>query len=314
MDDTGLVRLGRELFLAALGLPIEDVDAWVMDRMIVLLEEQSVRAGEVIYRAGEPADFLYFMREGRLRLSREGSPSWVLQGRWVVGGLEAIADVPHPRTATALSDFSMMRVPVGAWLELLEDSFQAARAGITNTARSVALIEERIPELRWRGRPAKGAFHVEGIAQLSLVERLALLVETPMLSGAGVQTLADLAGVTRESAFDAGATVLERGLNRSELLLVIDGDVIATRESPDVVRHYGPGDLVCGAAAFGTRAPFWEAKAITPTRVLSFPIEVWFDLMADHFDLVRSTFESLMVRREFLLEHLASSQEELVLS
>ena len=314
MDDTGLLRLGRELFLAALGLPIEDVDAWVIDRMITLLEEQSVRADQVIYRAGEPADFLYFMRDGRRRLSREGSPSWVLQGRWVVGGLEAIADAPHPRSATALTDFAMMRVPVGPWLELLEDSFDAARAGITNAARSVAMIEERIPNLPRQERRGQDVFHVEGRAPLSLVERLAFLVEIRTLRVAGVQTLADLAGITRESAFDAGATVLERGVDRSELLLVVDGEVIATRENPDVVRYYGPGDLVCGPAAFCGRVPLWEAKGLRPTRVLSFPIEAWFDLMAEHFDLVRSTFESLMDRRELLLEHMASGQEELVLS
>jgi CRP-like cAMP-binding protein len=314
MDDTGLVRLGRELFMVGLGLPIEDVDSWVMDRMIAVLEEQSVRAGQVIYRAGEPADFLYFVRDGRLRLSREGSPSWSLEGNWVIGSLEAMADIPHPRTATALVDFGMMRVPVGAWLELLEDSFQAARAGITNAARSVALLEERITELPRQERRAPRAFCVKKTPQLSLVERLAFLVEIRMLRRAGVQTLGDLAGMSRESAFEAGATVLERAVERSELLLVIDGEVMATRAGPDVVRHYGAGDLVCGAAAFGTRAPFWEAKAVTPTRVLSFPIEVWFDLMEEHFDLVRSTFEALMVRREVLLEHLASGQQELVLS
>jgi CRP-like cAMP-binding protein len=312
MDDPALVRLGRELFMAALGLSIDDLDSWVMDRMIALLEEQSVGAGQIIYRAGEPADFLYFVREGRL--SREGAPSWVMQGHWVVGGLEAIAELPHPRTATALVDFSMMRVPVDGWLELLEDSFPAARAAMTNAARAVALLEERIPDLPRLDGQAPEAFHVEGAAPLSLVERLALLVEIRMLRRAGVQTLGDLAGMSRESVFEAGATVLERGVERSELLLVIDGDVIATRENPDVVRHYGPGDLVCGAAAFGTRAPFWEAKAAAPTRVLSFPVDVWFDLMADHFDLVRSTFEALMVRRELLLEHLAAGQEELVLT
>ena len=314
MDDTGLARIGRELFMIAFGLPMEDIDSWVVDRMLALFEEQSVRAGQVIYRAGEPADFLYFVRDGRLRLSREGSPSWALQGNWVVGSLEGIADIPHPRTATALIDFGMMRVPVGGWLELLEDSFQAARAGLTNAARSVALLEERIPQLPRQEARAPGATLVEGTAPLSLVERLAFLVDLRMLRRAGVQTLGDLAGETRESAFAAGATVLERGVERSELLLVIDGEVMATRVGPDAVRYYGAGDLVCGAAAFGTRAPFWEAKAVTPTRVLSFPLEVWFDLMEGHFDLLRSTFEALLLRREFLLEHLASGPEELVLS
>ena len=314
MDDPGLVRLGRELFMIALGLSTEDIDPWVMDRMLPLLEEQSVRADQVIYRAGDPADFLYFVRDGRLRLSREGSPSWALQGNWVIGSLEAIADTPHPRTATAVTDFDMMRVPVAGWLELLEDSFQAARAGVTNAARSVALLEERIPELPREDRCAPGGCHVSGATPLSLVERLAFLVDIPMLRGAGVQTLGDLAGMSRESTFEAGATVLARGVDRSELFVVVGGEVLATRQGPGAVRHYGPGDLVCGAAAFGTRAPFWEARAVTPTRMLSFPIEVWFDLMEQHFDLVRSIFEALMVRREQLLEHLASGQQEMVLS
>ena len=38
MDDAGLVRLGRELFMVALGLPIQDIDSWALDRMIAMVE------------------------------------------------------------------------------------------------------------------------------------------------------------------------------------------------------------------------------------------------------------------------------------
>ena len=93
-----------------------------------------------------------------------------------------------------------------------------------------------------------------------------------------------------------------------------DGFNLAEREKPAVERRYSPGDLVCGAAILGRVADAWQARAITITRGISFPIEALFDLMEEHFDLVRSTFVALGARRELLIAHLAAESKELVLT
>jgi CRP-like cAMP-binding protein len=316
MRDDTLLRLGRELFVAALGLPLDQIESWAVDRLTALLEERSFGAGDVLYRADETADSFYFVQDGEIRMTREGKPPWVVRGRWAVGVLEAVLETPRTHTATAMRDFDAMRVPAGPWVELMEDSFQIARGAVLNAGRATALLEERIPELPIRPSshrvPARGGPHPPD-SPLPLVERLATLVDVRMLGAAGVQSLVDLAAATQESSHEAGATILARGEPRPDVLLVVEGEVLASREEPRVVRHYGPGEVVLGAASFVSTGPAWEARAALPTRVLSFPIEFWFDLMAEHFDLVRSTLAALSARRDALIEHLAGTTHELVL-
>jgi hypothetical protein len=48
----------------------------------------------------------------------------------------------------------------------------------------------------------------------------------------------------------------------------------------------------------------WEARALTPGRALTFRVTDWFDLMEEHFDMVRSTLGALSLQREELVERL----------
>jgi CRP-like cAMP-binding protein len=313
MHDPALQRLGGELFMATLGLPVEQIEPWALDRLTALLEDRAVAAGDVLYKAEEAADSFFFIQDGEVRMTREGKPPWTIRGRWALGALEAVLEMPRTHTATALRDFQAMRVPSAPWIELLEDSFQIARSAVLNAGRATAILEERIPELPRRPAPwveRRGGLPVP----LPLVERLALMVDVRMLGGAGVQSLVDLAASTEESSYEAGATVLHRGGARTDIFLVVEGEVLAVRQDPEVVRHYGPGDVLLGVASFGPTAPAWEARAVSRTRVLSFSVEFWFDLMGEHFDLVRSTLAALSIRRDTLIEHLAARDGGLVLT
>jgi len=314
MLDERLLRVGREIFLAALGLPSEGMDSWVIDRMTAILYEQTVRAGQTLFVAGEPAEYVYFMQSGQVRVSHEGKPSWTLKGRWVIGGFEAMSDRPATHTVTALADFDVMRVRIADWLEMLEDSFPLARSAVVNACRALLRLEERVPTGAPPSRPDTSLSHDVPRGPLGLVERLALLLDVRLLRKAGVQALADLAAESREVTIGAGDVILARGAERDDLIRIVDGEVLADREGPHVERHYGPGDLVCGAAVLGGVAAPWQARAITPTRGISFPIEALFDLMEEHFDVVRSTFTALGARRLLLLEHLATQSGDLVLT
>src|ERR1019366_8389002 len=48
MDEERLLRIGREIFLAALGLPLENVDTWVIDRLTSILDEYEVHQGQTL--------------------------------------------------------------------------------------------------------------------------------------------------------------------------------------------------------------------------------------------------------------------------
>jgi CRP-like cAMP-binding protein len=313
MPDERLLRIGREIFLAAFGLPLDGVDSWVIDRLTSILEEQEVQAGQALFTAGEPVEFLYFMQDGKVRFARAGGPSWTLKGRWILGAFEALSDRPVTRTATALQDCSGMRVSAVTWTEMLEDSFQLARSAVVNASRAVTRLEERVPT----GVPSSpNAPMLSTVAPgtLSLVERLALLVDVPMLRIGGVQALAELAAVSEQVSFAAGEVIIERGVEQEHLIRIVDGEVLAECEGPGVVRRQGPGDLVCGTAIVGHVAHGWQARAMTPIRGISFPIEGLFDLMEEHFDLVRSTLAALGARRELLLEHMATLVPDLELT
>lgn len=308
------MSLERELFMAAFGMPAGDIDAWVVDRMVSILEEDWIAPGQVLFREGEAMEWIHFMREGEVRLTRTGAPPWILRGRWVLGAFESMSDVPRTRTATAITEINAMRAPVAAWLDLLEDSFLLTRAAVMRAAFATATLEERVPMMDHHRAGPSWSRSLPAQRALSLVERLAVLADVRILSGAGVQSVVDLATACTEHWFDAGQTVLARGVDRSDLWLVVQGEVTAARRDPDVSRRYGPGDIVCGAAAFGTPARSWEATAATRSRVMSFPLVAWFDLMEEHFDVVRSTLGALGARRELLLEELASTEEALVLT
>jgi CRP-like cAMP-binding protein len=306
-------RISRELFLAGFGIELASVDPWVIDRMTSLLEEQDFRSGDVLFTRGDPPAFLYFMQEGAVQMSKPGRAPWTFRGRWLLGVHDAVAE-GRSRDAKALVDFRGMRVPITGWMELLEDSPSLARAAVMNAARSVSRLEERSPSGPPRPPRVMSPLLARALGPLSLVDRLAALVDVRMLRGAGVQALVDLAATSEEVFFDRDQIVFPRGAERERMVLLVEGEVLATRLDPAVERRYGPGDIVGGVNGFGQPSLAWEASATMPGRGIAFPIESWFDLMEEHFDLVRSTFSALMVRRELLLEHLAEASGGLVLT
>jgi CRP-like cAMP-binding protein len=312
MRDDALLRIGREISLAALGIQLETLDAWVIGRLTSILEEQEIHAGQTLFRADAPLDFLYFMRDGEVRFTRDDAPPWTLRGRWFLGAFDVASDQPAGRTGTAVTDFYAMRVLAADWVELLEDSPQLARSAVVNGSRALTRLEERVATnapVSSREPPVSTA--PPGV--LNLMERLALLLRVEMLRGTGVQALAELAAMSREMEFAAGEHLLVRESAHDHLTLIVDGDVLAERESPLVRRQYGPVDLVCPAAVLGGVIDGWQARAITPVRAIEIPVYALFDLMEEHFDLVRSTLVALGVRRELLLEHLALESNGLIL-
>ena len=303
MRDAGHERIQRELFLAAFGVHVGVTDTWVTDRLTSLLEEEVARAGETLFSAGDPPEFYYLLREGRVELRREGSAPWVYEGRSVFGMSDVLLERPRVRTALAMTNIQAMKVQSEAWIELLEDSFALARAAIVGSVRTVAELEQRLWAAGMSRRPAASYQGPEG--PLDVVERLAVLAEAPLLRGAGVQILSDLAAASEVHVFAEGEVLVERGKPVGRVLLLLEGEVEASRVGPDVTWRGTAGDIVCGTAAFGDPILPWEASARTPGRALTFRVADWLDLMEEHFDMVRTTLGELSLDREELLERLA---------
>jgi CRP-like cAMP-binding protein len=303
MRDPRHERIHRELFLAAFGENVGATEPWVTDRLTSLLEEQVARAGETLFNAGDPPEFYYFLREGRVSLTRRGSAPWTYEGPSVFGMSDALLERPRVRTAVAVTDIEAMKIESDAWLELLEDSFSLARSALLGSVHLVAELEQRLWARGMSAGHPRTPPYVLG-QQLDLIERLAALTEAPLLRVAGVQTLSVLAAASEVVAFDHGDTLFERGEAGERVLLLLEGEVEAVREAPSVVWRGAAGDIVCSVAAFGDPIRAWEAHALTRGRALTFRTADWLDLMEENFDMVRMTLGALSLDREELLERL----------
>jgi CRP-like cAMP-binding protein len=312
----GLGRLGRELFLAAFGASSDLYEDWVIDRLTQILEEHPLRAGDSLWLGGAPVEHCYFMRDGRVRLTRSSARPWTFEGRWILGSFEP-RGAPAARSAVALKDFDALRMPRRAWFRLLADSFTLTHRSIVGAATTVAQLEDRLPPARAKTSPT-GSSGSSGPVDppLGVLGRLAALAEVEGARDVGVQALADLAAASEEIALKEGDLLFDVGDSHSNLFLVAAGAIEAARREPDIVRRHGPGELVGGAAALCERIGLWGARATTATRIVAVPIEAWLDMMEEHAELAESVMSILASLRARFLDRLAETAgpAELVLT
>jgi CRP-like cAMP-binding protein len=303
--NAGLGRIGRELFLAAFGASglYED---WVIDRLTQILEEHPLRGGDSLWLAGAPVEHCYFMRDGRVQLTRSGAPPWTFEGRWILGSFEPRGE-PAGRSAIALKDFDALRMPRRAWFRLLADSFTLTHRSIVGAAATVAQLEERLPVVRAKSPPGSSASSGPVDRPLGVLGRLAAIAELEGARKVGVQALADLAAASDEVTLKEGDPLFDVGASHSHLFLVAAGAVEASRREPEIVRRYAPGELVGGAAALCEHIRFWGARATMATRVVAVPIEAWLDMMEEHAELAESVMSVLARLRTKFLDRLAES-------
>ena len=311
MNDPRLARTSRELFLSALTGGTADLDTWLIDRMTSVVEEEDVESGQRLFAQGEQPEFIFFVRDGKVRLERDGSKPWLFAGRSVVGVFDALLDRPHTRTAVAETGVHVLKLRVEHWLDLLEDSFGLARLALANSVATVASLETR----RWKADPKPQGSVVAPVLPieppLAFVDRLAILAETPLLRGAGIQVLVDVAEFVAEVTFPPGEAIFERGQQRGQAFLVLEGQAVGDWNDPKHNVSFGPGSLVGGVASLGEPIAEWQAHAATQVRALSVPLEDWFNQMEEHFDLVRSALCALAIAREAILEDLAAREGDL---
>lgn len=265
-----------------------------------MLEEEECGPGERIYSEGEPPDHFYMLRQGRLELVKTDRPVEIVEAPRAFGMVDALVERPRTTSAVAASAVQLLRIRSDAWFELLEDSFELARTSVLALARATAALEERT----WaRGVPfsAPAPPVLDGSSgPLDIVQRAALLMQTPVFRGVGVQPVSDLAAAAEELQFSAGEHLFERD-SCDRVFVIIDGRIEADRRDPLVTWHGGPGQIVCETVCFGGVASSWEARAVTRTRALSFGIDDWFDVLQENFEMVRATLATFARERERLL-------------
>jgi CRP-like cAMP-binding protein len=306
-SDISLQRTSREVFLSILAGDTQNLETWVIDRMTSIVEEEDVPAGKRLYAEGELPDYIFFVREGTIRLERPGAAPWVVEGRRVIGAFDALSDHPHNRTAVAVTPLHILRVRSDLWIELLEESFGLARAAVRNAVWHVSRLIEQFWSTQEEAR-APAVLQVPAIdGPLAFVDRVAILAGAPLLRSAGIQVLVELAEAFSEATFEAGDVIFERGVRRGQAFLVLEGEALGTRHDPEVRVIFGPGTWVGGVATLGPSIAAWEAHAVTRVRALTLRIEDYLNVMEEHFDLVRSALSELARLREVILAEFESS-------
>jgi CRP-like cAMP-binding protein len=115
-------------------------------------ESKQLQAGEVLFRAGEPADAGYVIMQGALKLTRKGGrieqPEMTLGPGVLIGELALLTETSRPVDATATEPTTVMRIPRSLFRRVLEGFPEAARSMRDRLAERVNQASEEIAEVR----------------------------------------------------------------------------------------------------------------------------------------------------------------------
>jgi CRP-like cAMP-binding protein len=114
-------------------------------------ESRYVHGGEVLFKRGEPADAGYVVQEGNFSLTSEPADSKkeVTAGPGtLLGEVALIADIKRPVTATALEPSTVIRIPRGLFLKMLQGYPDAAARLRDVMAQRVQESERELANVR----------------------------------------------------------------------------------------------------------------------------------------------------------------------
>lgn len=178
------------------GLRAED-----QSRIAALATLRDHQRGDVLWRAGDPAEFLTVIVHGRVKIVRHGEGGDVIleifgEGE-PVGAIAVYNYMPYPASAVCLEPVSLLVLPRRDYFELLDRHPEFARGVIRELTKLVLSLTRKLGEMRGQRVETR-------IAQLFLT----LADRMGKARGDGVeialrlsrQEIADLVGTTMESA------------------------------------------------------------------------------------------------------------------
>jgi CRP-like cAMP-binding protein len=192
----------------------------------------------------------------------------------------------------------------------MEDSFEITTNALVGSAQGTLALHVRLGGDGGFLHTGKGNAPVPAD---TLVDRALLLHELPMLRGAGVQEITDIARASDVIEVREGEWLWQPGAPPGATFAVAAGTVVVEHAKPRVAARFGPGSIVGGAVSLGDAAGAWSARAATDATVVTFSNELWLDQMEEHVDLARVAMGSLAIEREHLFDLLARETGEIVL-
>jgi CRP-like cAMP-binding protein len=114
-------------------------------------ESRYVHSGEVLFKAGDPADSGFVVQEGGFNLtapSSEGGRSFPAGRGALIGELALLTETIRPVTATASEPSTVVRIPRTLFLKMLEGYPEAARKLRDDLANRVGQSTHEIYSVR----------------------------------------------------------------------------------------------------------------------------------------------------------------------
>jgi CRP-like cAMP-binding protein len=294
-EQLGIVQ--RQLFLRSLGGM--GAGPTLTSLIAKQIKDRFVGAGEVLFTAGSPTTEIYFVFKGEVELRAEGHEPWHMMPPSVIGAIDALYERPHARTAVAATDLQLLALSTEEWFDNIEENFEVARDNLTRITEGLARLELALPPDGGFPEPEDEA--VEPTLGLNLVERMLLVRRSLAFGSATVQAIARIAQIADELELAEGQTLHQPGKATDAFYIVASGVVEIAHEEPTVRARFGPGEVVFGAGGVGVRVPSFSSMALAPTVLLAVRREDFFDIMEDHFDVMRSVMKGVSSERERVL-------------
>jgi CRP-like cAMP-binding protein len=295
-------RLSRELFLRVLVLskPKPAVARALADA----ITDVRFAPGQVVYRAGEDPLALFWITSGEVDLVSEieGEDAWHFGAGAVVGILDVILSRPRARTAVARTEVEAMKLRSDDWLEVLEDNpdYMAELRRDVPGDMFDNFHQALAPDGGWPDpTPDDGR---AAWLDMTAVERLVALRESPYLETASVQAVVELSRAADVVYLRPGEVLFAPGGAGDHAYLVAAGIVAIERAGAPALRaRFGRGQLVGGGAAFTDRLATFRATAEGEAIVLRLRHGDIDDACEDHFDLARAISRGTALDRDALM-------------
>ncbi len=302
-DTDARARVEQELFLRSF-MPI-NLPARMMAQVTSVMRDVRFQPGAVLYRMGEPAAELFFIVDGLVELQDEEGKSAEFDKNSMVGILDAATDGVYSRTAVALRRTHCLALRFSDYIDVLEDNFEQALQMISTTSKqnndlALQLGGEHVFTCLDRVAP-QPLTHLQPGQTLGAMSRLLALRATPMFSRAPIQSLARLAQLAKPRQVPAHESVFEAGQPSRELQVLVDGRVRMHRKDVGVDAVLHPTRVLGGLTAFAHDVRFYNANTEENSLVLVIAKEDLYDVMEDHFGLVRSLLSEMASQRAALV-------------
>lgn len=241
--------------------------------------EVTLPAGTVVATAGARLPALHLVLDGEIMTAGAQRRAW--RSRQVFGALEVLADRGIAAGAVTTVDTTTLQLLAPDVPEILEDSFGVMRATLSGLAGHA------------RMRPAQGRRAAPpAVRPLGLVERLLVLRQQAVFSGAPLEALVALAHAAGEVALSAGDTMMRAGEPGTSSYVLLEGAARA-RHASGAVRAVGPGEATGCLELIGRLHHDETVEVIEPLRALKIEALDLFDVLEDHTDFGRAILAAL---------------------